>query len=355
MWDLAVREDDYRGAAAMVQRMKAPPLSMRVLLTYAGTDTAARRAVFEEARNSDSRQSQIAGRYVATFLENFAAAESLARLDVADRRRPVIRVNAQLFLAWLEVARGRWSAARDAFAQAELMPEALSVSYQRAIAATLPFLAVPREDLQAIRSELAAANPAPPDPNAGLTVRLQPHLRLYLLGLLSSRLGDQTAATNFAGEIERASAPPEARDVVRGLVETVRADIMAQSGRAPELRDSPGAIPLELVSVPLFANVREYTLEHARYLRVLQLTSRGDRVGAIRLMDNGFQGSPLELVYLAPLHRQRAELYEGVGDRAKAIEYYRRFIALWGSCDPALKPRVDAARARLAKLEKESG
>ena len=115
MWDLAVREDDYRGAEEMVQRMSRPPLSMRVLLTFASGDAAKRASIVEEARGFDSFQSQIGGRYVATFLEDFAAAESLARLDLAERRRAPIRVNAQIFIAWLEVARGRWSAARTAW------------------------------------------------------------------------------------------------------------------------------------------------------------------------------------------------------------------------------------------------
>src|SRR5688572_3752562 len=175
MWDLAVREDDYQAATSMVQRMKEKaPLSMRVLLTFASGDTAKRAAIVEQARVSDSRQSQIGGRYVATFLEEFAAAESLFRLDLAERRRAPIRVNAQIFLAWLEVARGRWSAARKAFAEAEAMPEGVSTLYQRAISASLPFLNTPRADLEAIRAELAGTNPGAEssDPGAPLSVRL---------------------------------------------------------------------------------------------------------------------------------------------------------------------------------------
>src|SRR5688572_12625225 len=121
MWDLAVREEDYEGADSMMRRMTAPPLSMRILLTFVRGDSASRAAIVEEARALDSRQSQIAARYVATFLEDFATAKSLAELDLAPRRKPPIRANAQLLLAWLEVARGRWTAAKAAFAQAERM------------------------------------------------------------------------------------------------------------------------------------------------------------------------------------------------------------------------------------------
>jgi len=355
MWDLAVREDDYQAAAAMVQRMKAPPLSMRVLLTFVSGDGAARASIVEEARVSDSRQSQIGGRYVATFLENFAAAESLARLDLADRRRPPIRVNAQVFIAWLEVARGRWSAARTAFADAEALPEGLPTLYQRAIAASLPFLDVPSGDLQAIRAELAASSSGATttDPGASLSVRLQPHLRLYLLALLSSRLRDFSGAATYVSELERTPVAAEARDVLRGLAATVRADVATQGGApAGTLDITPGSIPLELVNVPLFANVREFTLEHARFLRVIQLVSNSDFSSALRTMETGFQGSPAEFVFLAPLHEQRARIHERLGDRAKAIEHYRRFIELWENADSAIQPRVEGARAAIERLDR---
>ena len=356
MWDLAVREDDYQAATSMVQRMKEKaPLSMRVLLTFASGDTAKRAAIVEQARVSDSRQSQIGGRYVATFLEEFAAAESLFRLDLAERRRAPIRVNAQIFLAWLEVARGRWGAARTAFSDAETMPEGQSTLNQRAIAASLPFLNTPRADLEAIRAELATSNPdaSTTDPGASLSVRLQPHLRLYLLGLLSSRLGDFLSAATFVSEMERTSVPAEARDVVRGMAATVRADVATQGGApAGTLDITPGSIPLELVSVPLFANVREFTLEHARFVRVIQLAANGDFTSALQAMETGFQGSPGEFVFLAPLHEQRARIQEQLGDRQKAIEHYRRFIQLWGDADRAVQPRVEAARAAIARLER---
>src|SRR5688500_6637338 len=126
MWDLAVREADYQAAENMLARMKQtpPPPSMQILLTYARGDSAARAAIFEEARALDSRQSQIGARYVALFLEDFAAAGSLARLDLAARRPPPVRVTAQLTLAWFEIAQGRWRAAEEAFARVDRMQDA---------------------------------------------------------------------------------------------------------------------------------------------------------------------------------------------------------------------------------------
>jgi tetratricopeptide (TPR) repeat protein len=359
MWDLAVREEDYQGADSMMRRMTAPPLSMRILLSFARGDSAARAGVLKEAVASDSRQSQIAARYVATFLEDFATAKSLAELDLAPRRRPPIRANAQLFLAWLELARGRWTAAKAAFARAERMEGVPPVLVQRAIAATLPFLAVPRSDLDSVRSEVELWNPAAEasDPGAGLALRLQAHLRLYLLGLLSSRVGDHAAALRIAGEIERADASDEAPAVIRALALTIRADVALQRGNPDQAGDAleqlQGEVPLELVVVPVYANVREFTQEHARHLRLLVLSAQQKHKEALQAIETSFQGAPSEMVYLAPMHLQRAEIYERLDEREKAAEHYRRFITLWRDCDSVLRPVLERAKTDLARMVEE--
>jgi len=47
------------------------------------------------------------------------------------------------------------------------------------------------------------------------------------------------------------------------------------------------------------------------------------------------------------------ELYEGRGDRAKAREYYGRFVDLWRDADPGFQPIVRDVRARMARLAGE--
>jgi hypothetical protein len=260
MWDLAVREEDYDAIDAMLSRFAKAPLSMRLLPVFARGDSAARARFVDEATNSDSRQSQISARYVATFLEDFDAAESLARLDLAERRRPPIRLGAQLFLAWLELARGKWSAANASFERAKRMEGASGVEFERAMAATLPFLQVPSADLAQVRTELeqfdANAGSAAP---AGLAGSLRPHLRLYLLSLLSSRMGDDQNATRYAAELEGLAAPPQVAAVARALVQTGRADVALRNGKAAEaltlLDHVQGEVPLELIYLKVFATV----------------------------------------------------------------------------------------------------
>ena len=355
MWDLAVREEDYDAVDAMLSRYGKAPLSMRLLPVFARGDSAARARFVEEATNSDSRQSQISARYVATFLKDFDTAESLARLDLAERRRPPIRLGAQLFLAWLELARGRWSAANAAFASATRMEGASGVAIERGIAATLPFLKVPRSDLVEIRAEIERLAPDVAGEQAsGVAARLRPHLRLYLLSLLSSRLEDDQAAARYAAELEALVAPPEAAAVTRGLVQTARADIALKNGKAAEalalLERVQGDVPLELIQMKVFATVREFGQEHARYLRAEALMALRRHDEALRWYQTSFQGSAAELVYLAPIHLRQGQIFEARGEREKAATHYRQFLGLWPEPDPSLGAAVIEARSRLGPL-----
>ena len=57
----------------------------------------------------------------------------------------------------------------------------------------------------------------------------------------------------------------------------------------------------------------------------------------------------------APSLKRLGELYEGRGDRAKAAEYYGRFVELWKKADPELQPTLKEVRTRLAQLSQEPG
>jgi tetratricopeptide (TPR) repeat protein len=358
MWDLAVREDDYQAVDGMLQRFAGAPLSMRAVPAYARHDTLSIARLREELRNLDARQSQIAARYVATFLEDFPAAEELARLDLQPRRNASIRLGAQIFLAWLEVARGRWGSANRAFVDAEGMPGGSEARIERALAATLPFLDVPRADLETIRREIDSWNPASETASGGsaFASALRPHLRLYLLGLLSSRLRDDESASRYAHQLEMLAAPEQARNVVVGLVATVRADMALRNGRTQEalqmLAVANGEVPLELVYLRPFVNSRPYTQEHARYLRTEALLALGRDEEAQRWLETGFLGSPAEFAYLAPTHLRLARVAEKRGDRRVAAEHLRSFTKLWRESDEPLHATVKEAEARLRQLER---
>jgi hypothetical protein len=54
--------------------------------------------------------------------------------------------------------------------------------------------------------------------------------------------------------------------------------------------------------------------------------------------------------YLPRISFRLAEMYEAKGDKAKAADYYQRFIALRRDADPELQPQVQEAKRRLAAL-----
>ncbi len=56
---------------------------------------------------------------------------------------------------------------------------------------------------------------------------------------------------------------------------------------------------------------------------------------------------------LAPSLKRLGELYEERGDKARAIENYTRFVALWKDADPVLQPAVREVKARIATLAGE--
>jgi tetratricopeptide (TPR) repeat protein len=56
---------------------------------------------------------------------------------------------------------------------------------------------------------------------------------------------------------------------------------------------------------------------------------------------------------LGPSLKRLGELHEGRGDKAKALEYYGRFVELWKEADPVLQPTVREVRGRMAVLAGE--
>jgi tetratricopeptide (TPR) repeat protein len=361
MFDLAVREDDWARADTLIRR-KFPerlPYDVRVGFAVFRKDTAGLRllrAEGQEAAGQKGRRGDLAveaGWLLASYLEDLERAEEFTRFSTRSSLPVRIRAPAHLRLAELGVAGGRWTAAKQELAAAARLGQLDSALIGRALAASLPFLGVPRDDIRRIRGEVERWSPGH-DASKPLPESIRPiapHLRLYLLGLLSTRLGAAAEALRLASDLEALPAPPESRAVVRSLARTIRADVATHSGRTSEgltlLQDVRGEIPFELLRLPYFSE------EHARYLRSRLLFQAGRDEEALRLVENAFTGTPAELYYVAPAHLLQAEIQQRLGNREAAAEQYSRFIALWRSCDPALRPVVEGARTQLARMVAE--
>jgi hypothetical protein len=74
---------------------------------------------------------------------------------------------------------------------------------------------------------------------------------------------------------------------------------------------------------------------------------------SLHLLEVAFTGTPNELHYRAPTHLLRAQALQRLNKWAAATEQYSRFVKLWASCNPALRPVVEGAKAELAALTAE--
>lgn len=266
--------------------------------------------------------------------------------------RPERRSRSNLALADNLVSQGRWTAADSAFAVASRTAGDGWARLARGLTAALPFLAVPRGELEAIRADIAAWDPAgetasATSPAAGLL----PQVRLYALGLLASRLGEANAALRAAGQLEAVPVDDEQAPVMRALAAAVRADVALAARRPADavsaLAGVRGAVPLPLSGMAPFSE------DYARFLRGEALLALGNDDEALRWLEHGFDATPDGATFRAPVSLRLGDIYERKGERQKAIDEYSRFVRLWAACDARLRPAVEDAQARLARLTGE--
>jgi tetratricopeptide (TPR) repeat protein len=237
----------------------------------------------------------------------------------------------------------------------EPLHPAWAVEY-RALLAASPFLPANRSELVLLRDVVAQwqATPAPELTSAaGLWVNahasVHSHLRTYLEGLLSARVGDADRGRRQAAKLARHTGSDEPSELARTLSRGVRAEIARQAG------DLEGALRL-LESEPFhvdFGSGRTsafYGLGRERYLRAELLNSLGrdeEALGWYRGLGEIF---PYDIIYVAPSHLRQAEIHELAGRSKEAAAHYARFIELWSGSDSELRPAVADARRRLATL-----
>ncbi len=285
---------------------------------------------------------------IAAVTENLDASLAVAR-QLADRDRGTDRgTSAELVVAQLEAARGRWSAARAALDRvAERMPDA--AAQYRAVFAAASFQRLSPQELNDARATVMRAGGLPynlPLGNAADSTRAQWLLgprRAYLVARLALRAGDSTAAAvalripNDASRAERATLDRAAR-----VAYAEQAWLRGAARRGLALL---GEAPLQLDSLlPRFGS---YAVADERFVRGSLLAAVRADSAALRWLETFPDESGYDLVYLAPAHLARAELHAKRGERAAAAAEYRRFIQLWKDCDPELRPLVDEASRRL--------
>ena len=262
-----------------------------------------------------------------------------------------IRVLAYLTLAKIEVMSGRWSAAKAELDAASELDAATALEH-RALLSLWPWMRVSRSELQALRDSLLRWKAVPgPSGQTSVTAEhapVHPYLRPYLLGLVGVRLGDHAGARAEAANLERRVGGSFAPAYVRDLRRVLRAELARAGGRLEEALTVLDSLEFWTVGELLATGNSPFlTREREQFTRAELLNALGRDDEALQV----YRALADELFHSgAPAHFRLAEIYQRRGERQKAAEHYARFIELWQDCDPELRPLVQEARRRMARL-----
>jgi DNA-binding SARP family transcriptional activator len=323
------------------------------LSTVASGDTAAKERLVSGLRRADPYWITVSVLNVGVYLEEIDAAIELARLLTQSHHPPGTRGFGHTVLAHLELARGRWDAAQAELALADAQTEGWSSDFAPYLA-TASFLETPAGELEILRealgeppgAELLTGAPRPwNDAHVGARV----HIRAYLRGVLSAQRGDANGAHSAAVSVESAQVTEPLASMTRDLARGIRARIAAREGREDDAVAELERLELSAAFESGWASPF-LSLAPERYL-LAELYLRRNRLDeALAWYRSLGENSFFDLPFLAPSHLRRGEIYERLGDRARALDEYRQMVRLWRDCDPQLRPLRAQAESRIAAL-----
>ncbi|HEV8453460.1 MAG TPA: BTAD domain-containing putative transcriptional regulator [Gemmatimonadales bacterium] len=311
-------------------------------------DTAELARFMAQMRRASDNLAQPTVGFLTFTTGDLEAGRRLWGLITDPSRARATRMLAYKTLAQIELMSGRWRAAQARLDTMAGLDPATALEH-RALFALWPLQQVSRIDLEALRDSLVRwkASPGPTNETL-LSAELgpaHPYLRLYLLGLFAARLGEPSAALRYAAELKRRSRFAFAPDFVADLGRSVAAEVARLGGQtqvALQLLDQ-GSFWTRTDVQPTGASPF-YVHEYERFIRAELLNALGRSNEAlmsyVQLADVLFHSG-------APAHLRLAQIYDHQGDRRRALDHYRRFIALWKDCDPQLRPLVVAAQQRV--------
>ncbi len=330
----------------------------RIVRPYARGDSAAVAAALARAGAMDDLQRLIAVNIAATLRDPVGTRRLALALLAAPGRQPVVRAYGHRMAAYLELAVGHARAAERQLAAADSL-DASSALEHRALLALPPFLETPDSVRARLVRQLQGWNAAAVPPSIPANPWVAPHdslhvqLRLYLLGALAARGGDDAAAQGAARELLRADTSVAQGAIGRALAHEVLGDLALAHGRSAEglaeldrsgLRGRYARTWQRAYSTPFFSQSYE------RFLRARALARLGRNVEALRWYRSLWMANAFDLLYLAPSELDQAQLMEQQGDRAGALRHYGAFVTLWHDADPGLQPAVVRAQRRVEAL-----
>jgi hypothetical protein len=263
---------------------------------------------------------------------------ALARALTVRGNHPSFRATGYLMLANVDVARGRLARARPWLDSLALVSPARAAEH-RAVLATLPWLPVDRaRAASALRALERVPLPRIPSYDLRGEVALhQPELlpirRLYLIALLSERLGDTARAEALATELAELGGPDtldvgQARELA-GIIRAERALKAGDATRALALLGEPGT-HLD-ASLP---DLSAYPKARRRFLRAEALAKMGRSLDAVVWYATFPDPSSYDLAYVGPAMLAASRSYATLGNARLADSLAQAARARWPAAAP---------------------
>jgi tetratricopeptide (TPR) repeat protein/TolB-like protein len=363
-WWVAVAVGDSALADSLLPQWTSrekQPYYTRVFEAFCVGDRATQDTVVARGLSSgETHDAWVAAFHAATCETGMWRGAEIARATARQAESARVRALAHLSAANYELALGRRERARAGFKAARAI-EPTWTSQHETYWSLPAMLGARRDELEAARDSLLAreapiGSPLPPPEGRyfrWLTTfndNIQPHIRLYLLGRLSARLGEYDAALRYADDVEALKAPLFQSSVSRDKAQAIRAFVLREQGRYPEALAALEAAPRTVN----FFDESPYAREpQERFLRAELLAELGRHDEALRWLRT--VGGVYEVPLLAPAHLLAAQIHERLDAADSAAVHYKRFIDLWRDCDPELRPQVEAAERALERLTAEGG
>ncbi|HEX8394353.1 MAG TPA: BTAD domain-containing putative transcriptional regulator [Longimicrobium sp.] len=336
---------------------------MRTLRAFALRDEKAQaiaidtlRALSAAPRDANDLPAWAAAWRTADFLNDPEPGLRLAALMTEPGRSAQSRLVGHTTRAHMQMARGRWRAAR---AQAD---SAAQIDREYA-ARTWAFLAaffpadLPHAEVARARRELAATR-IPRKLGVGGVVdeergRYPQARHHYLLGALALRMGDTAEARGRAATLAAMVDTTANGRFARHLNAQLQARMRAAAG------DVAGALATMQAGWPepvpeLFVKDDSYSTIAERYFRARLLAAAGRDVEALAWFGSLPEDISRGIVFPVAAEGERARILDRLGRRREAAQHYARFAERWREAEPELLAAVTAARQRAAALEGEA-
>jgi len=313
-------------------------------------DSAGLERFIADLRSRPDLAAQLGGGITTWTTGDLVAGRRLWRLIAEPNRSTGMRVLARVTLAKFELTNGRWRAGSAELDSAARLDPGTALEHRGYYALTY-FLKPPRAELVALRDSIERWNPAmasrAEDGLAAMHRPLHHHLKLYLLGMLNARLGQDSAALRYASELERADSSSPAGAFAFDQARLVRAEIAWRRGRAEQALDMIEQAGFWThAASDLSGDSPFFSRYHERFARAELLYELGRIDEALRW----YRSLSYDLLYNAASHYRLAQIYQARGDERAAMQHYSKFVETWRDCDPMLRPNVQQAERELARL-----